>query len=263
MREDPDARPLPVAEAIGRLEAPDAFETYSPLGRPGPFVVDLGSDQAVPDEERIPGAAARVRELPTPVVGWIPEGIDARLRRLAAAADVLVDSQEDLAAIAETVRTWPLASMCLVQLLRRTERLPVPEGLAAESLTYSVCQSGPEFARWLERRGPQEPPPEPPEPAVLVERHGDRLELTLNRPERRNAFSRAMRDALVEGLAVAVADPSVREVVLRGRGPAFSSGGDLAEFGTLPDPATAHAVRSSRNPARMLKTSRYTSLGVL
>jgi enoyl-CoA hydratase/carnithine racemase len=32
----------------------------------------------------------------------------------------------------------------------------------------------------------------------------------------------------------------------------FCSGGDLDEFGTLPDPATAHAIRSTRHPARLL-----------
>ena len=45
---------------------------------------------------------------------------------------------------------------------------------------------------------------------------------------------------------------SIEEVVLRGRGPSFCSGGDLAEFGTFPDPATAHVIRSTRNPARLL-----------
>jgi enoyl-CoA hydratase/carnithine racemase len=41
-------------------------------------------------------------------------------------------------------------------------------------------------------------------------------------------------------------------IELRGEGPDFSSGGDLSEFGTLPDPATGHLVRSTRSPARAL-----------
>jgi enoyl-CoA hydratase/carnithine racemase len=41
-------------------------------------------------------------------------------------------------------------------------------------------------------------------------------------------------------------------VELRGAGPDFSSGGDLDTFGTLPDPATAHVVRTARSPARLL-----------
>ena len=51
---------------------------------------------------------------------------------------------------------------------------------------------------------------------------------------------------------MAAADPEVREIVLRGDGPSFCSGGDLDEFGTTPDPATAHVVRTTRSPARLL-----------
>ena len=36
------------------------------------------------------------------------------------------------------------------------------------------------------------------------------------------------------------------------RGPDFCSGGDLNEFGTLTDPATAHLVRTTRSAARLL-----------
>jgi enoyl-CoA hydratase/carnithine racemase len=61
-----------------------------------------------------------------------------------------------------------------------------------------------------------------------------------------------MRDALVEGLQLALADAAVEEIILRGAGPSFCSGGDLGEFGTLPDPATAHAIRSTRNAGRLL-----------
>jgi enoyl-CoA hydratase/carnithine racemase len=61
-----------------------------------------------------------------------------------------------------------------------------------------------------------------------------------------------MRDGLCEALALAVADPSIRSVRLSGNGKCFSSGGDLDEFGTAPDSATAHAVRSLRLPAALL-----------
>jgi enoyl-CoA hydratase/carnithine racemase len=87
---------------------------------------------------------------------------------------------------------------------------------------------------------------------VRIARRGARLELWLARPARRNAFSAEMRDALCEALGVAVADPSVEALSLRGDGPDFCSGGDLDEFGTLPDPATAHAIRSTRNAAALL-----------
>jgi enoyl-CoA hydratase/carnithine racemase len=38
---------------------------------------------------------------------------------------------------------------------------------------------------------------------------------------------------------------------LSGNGPSFCSGGDLGEFGSFPDPATAHVVRLTRSPARL------------
>ena len=47
-------------------------------------------------------------------------------------------------------------------------------------------------------------------------------------------------------------DPSVTEVVLSGNGPSFCSGGDLAEFGTFADPATAHLARTRHSPALVL-----------
>jgi enoyl-CoA hydratase/carnithine racemase len=166
--------------------------------------------------------------------------------------DVVVSSGAELEPVLETARRTPLAAMALVQLLRQSADLDVHQGLIAESLVYSTLQSGPEFGEWLSGQ-PAIPAKQPnPEPAVLVRRREARLELTLNRPERRNAFSAEMRDALVEGLRTVVCDPSITEVVLRGAGPAFCSGGDLDEFGTLPDPATAHGIRSTRNPGSLL-----------
>ena len=38
-------------------------------------------------------------------------------------------------------------------------------------------------------------------------------------------------------------------MIVRGEGPSFCSGGDLGEFGTFPDPATAHEVRLVRSLA--------------
>lgn len=62
---------------------------------------------------------------------------------------------------------------------------------------------------------------------VLVERRGPALVLTLNRPERRNAISGPMLDALGRALRSADEDASVRAVVLTGAGGAFCAGLDL------------------------------------
>jgi hypothetical protein len=171
---------------------------------------------------------------------------------LAGDFDVVVGDEAALAPLAAAIERNPLASLALVQLLRGGAARSLHEGLVAESWVYATLQAGPEFRAWLAVRARPAPAPEPPGPAVRIDRVGDRLELTLDRPERRNAFSARMRDALCEALLVALADTSVAEIVLRGEGRAFCSGGDLDEFGTLPDPATAHAIRSTRNPARLL-----------
>jgi enoyl-CoA hydratase/carnithine racemase len=129
----------------------------------------------------------------------------------------------------------------LATLLPVTEALDVSAGLVAESLAYSMLLGSGEFAGWRART-PVRSVPEVSDP-VLLERDGDRLLVTLNRPERRNAFGRAVRDGLLSALTVAELDASVFEVDLRGAGPAYCSGGDLDEFGSTGDPAVAHAVR--------------------
>jgi enoyl-CoA hydratase len=51
--------------------------------------------------------------------------------------------------------------------------------------------------------------------------------VTLNRPEKRNALSNALRTALLDGLREADGDESVHVSIVRGAGPCFSSGYDL------------------------------------
>lgn len=163
--------------------------------------------------------------------------------------DVAAEGDE-LAELASAVEARPIASVALALLLRGSERRSIGDGLVAESAVYSTLQAGPEFARWRDRRPPRERGPGD-EPVVLLERDADELIVTLNRPTVHNAFSAAMRDGLLEALAVAEADPSVR-VVLRGAGPSFCGGGDLEEMGSRPDPATAHLVRLRRSVGRIL-----------
>jgi enoyl-CoA hydratase len=55
--------------------------------------------------------------------------------------------------------------------------------------------------------------------------------LTLNRPEKRNALSRALREEIVRRLDALEKDEAVRAVVLTGAGPAFCAGFDRSEFG--------------------------------
>jgi enoyl-CoA hydratase len=67
------------------------------------------------------------------------------------------------------------------------------------------------------------------EPVVLIETSDRITTITLNRPDARNALSRALGNALWDAVAVAGDDPEVDAVVLTGADPAFSAGVDLKE----------------------------------
>lgn len=64
---------------------------------------------------------------------------------------------------------------------------------------------------------------------ILVEQSGAVTTLTLNRPDKRNALNLALLEALCEAVAATEADPAQRILVLRGAGPVFCAGLDLAE----------------------------------
>jgi enoyl-CoA hydratase/carnithine racemase len=65
---------------------------------------------------------------------------------------------------------------------------------------------------------------------VFSESHGRVRHVVLNRPEKRNAMNQELLRELREELGAAAADPEVHCVVLRGEGPVFSAGVDLAEL---------------------------------
>ena len=65
-------------------------------------------------------------------------------------------------------------------------------------------------------------------PILLPEMRGNILVLTINRPERMNALSPELSDALIEAFVEAGADPDVRAIVLTSVGDrAFCAGADL------------------------------------
>jgi len=248
---EPRIHTLP--EALRRLSVPDGPEAFGPLGGEPLLAIDLESGGGSP----WPGAAdalrARLARLPCPTVALARGGARGpAARRWGPAFDVIVGSEDELRAIADTAARTPIAAAVCAQLLRIGAWRELEAGLAAESLAYATLQAGPEFAAWRAAHPPHPAPAEPEPPPVRVAREGDRLRVVLDRPARRNALSTAMRDALVEALELAAQDASVREVVLEGAGPAFCAGGDLDEFGTRPDPATAHVVRTTRSAARAI-----------
>ncbi|MBD5654887.1 MAG: enoyl-CoA hydratase [Candidatus Eremiobacteraeota bacterium] len=80
------------------------------------------------------------------------------------------------------------------------------------------------------------------ESVVLTSRANSVLTLTLNRPDKLNAFNDDMTRALLAALDEAARDPHVRVVVLTGAGRGFSSGQDLEAFVRLTSGAAAVSV---------------------
>jgi enoyl-CoA hydratase/carnithine racemase len=90
--------------------------------------------------------------------------------------------------------------------------------------------------------------------AVLYEKQGGVALVTLNRPDKLNAYNVEMRDDMYEVLSAIHEDPDVRAVILRGTGDSFSTGGDVSEFGQAPSPIAARWIRFRRDVWGRLKS---------
>lgn len=69
---------------------------------------------------------------------------------------------------------------------------------------------------------------------VLVSQTGGVCELRLNRPEKRNAITLDMYDALWDAIVRAEGDDEVRVILLSGAGASFTAGNDLGDFLSAP-----------------------------
>ncbi len=65
---------------------------------------------------------------------------------------------------------------------------------------------------------------------IEVERSGAVLHIAINRPEKKNALTAEMYDALADAVDQAESDPAIRVILLQGRGDAFTAGNDLEDF---------------------------------
>jgi enoyl-CoA hydratase/carnithine racemase len=80
------------------------------------------------------------------------------------------------------------------------------------------------------------------------------VQITMNRPERKNALDRACYLGLIEAIAAAEADADIRAMVLTGAGGSFTSGNDIKDFAQ--DPGTGprvamdflHAISTATKP---------------
>ncbi|GAA3138439.1 enoyl-CoA hydratase/isomerase family protein [Rhodococcus baikonurensis] len=228
------------------------------------MVVDLDKPMS---EAAAVGAVSKVLACDRVVVGRCTKSPDTTTRTLAQAFDTTIasrhgtgvrefvsvdDPDAELATVFERFHENPYASVVASQVLRLSEHLPIRAALDVESLAYSTLLGAREFRRWLTARGPRPLPPRSPQEPVRIERNDTELRITLNRPERRNAYGAQVRDALVAALEFALMDPSIEKVLLNGAGPSFSAGGDLDEFGTTPDLAIAHLIRTRAGAARLM-----------
>jgi enoyl-CoA hydratase len=213
----------------GRAAPQEWADAWQPLG-----LVDLQACHA----------DIRIGSLPPfPLIG-----LGDRAHPLAPTLDAVVESPVSVDALVRQVGRAPHAAAVAVQLLRGIEGLPTERALQFESSCYGLLQGSEEHARWLATRGAS-PRPTAAAGRVVVDRWATELRVVLDRPLSRNAIDSVMRDQLVEAFSIAAADPEVRSIKLRAVGAAFSVGGDLEEFGTTRDPATAHLIRSRSLPA--------------
>ncbi|HEY3848255.1 MAG TPA: enoyl-CoA hydratase-related protein, partial [Acetobacteraceae bacterium] len=65
---------------------------------------------------------------------------------------------------------------------------------------------------------------------VVVTYTGGVLEIRFNRPEKKNALTRGMYEAVSAALERADADPAIRVALLTGTGDTFTSGNDVKDF---------------------------------
>lgn len=261
---------LPRVSDLDDLVAGPPDPELDPRGTPTRALVayDLEAAAELDDDELAAAARHAAHALPV-LIGVAHSDLPARLGPLLDALDLTLTSRpegrlatacpgstsvdEAVATLAARAAATPRAAMTSALLLRQGERLAVWSGLVAESAAYSALLAGPEFAAWLATRGPSRPATGAPGGAtgapsgpVQLHRDGDVLHVRLARPGRRNAVDTMTRDALVEAFDLALADTSVK-VHVSGEGPDFCAGGDLDDFGSAPDPATAHLIRLAQS----------------
>lgn len=220
-----------------------SFEMFGP-GASNPYlIVDLRPE--IDLSASFPGIMCDfLAKLPCPVIATtdtIP----------AYACDVYVLEEAKLSTLCKNIAAAPFAAMILVQHLRASENQDIHSALVNESLAYGVAQAGPEFKKWLIQNPQARSSPESSSP-VEIDSSSEQLRITLTQPENRNAMTLTMRDALCEALNIGLIDEDIQKIVLTGSGPVFSSGGEVSEFGTVSDPATAHWIRTLRLPAYRL-----------
>lgn len=236
-------------------------ENFSAVTRHPYLLIDINTATPRLESTQLKSVCEKLKQLPCPVIGITGRNRSALPLTLLSSLDVILTSEKEASSIVKNILNAPLAAMILVQLLRHNETTNIHQGLFAESIAYATLQGGVEFQNFItQRRASKNISSKTAdkqrttmtEPPVITKRHNDELLLTLNRPERNNAYSILMRDQLFEGLQLLAEDLSIKRAIIRGAGNCFCVGGDLDEFGLFRDTATAHAIRSTRNVGKLI-----------
>jgi enoyl-CoA hydratase/carnithine racemase len=83
---------------------------------------------------------------------------------------------------------------------------------------------------------------------VRIEKQSGVLTLTLSRPDKKNALTRAMYKQLGDAIDGAADDPEVRCVLIQAEGDLFTAGNDIADFAAVNASASSDAAAVRENP---------------
>ena len=106
---------------------------------------------------------------------------------------------------------------------------------------------------------------------LLIDKAEGMLSLTMNRPEKKNAFTREMYRAFAEAVNAANDDRDVRVILVQGAGDGFTAGNDLGEFAAvnrgedLGEPSglpLLHALANAKKPLVAAVHGRAVGIGL-
>lgn len=235
-------------------------EAFSPLGDRAFVLLDLSRPSAASEAETLSGSTQAI-VAGVDFAGSLPQvdadHFDVLLTASPGAPAPWVSVpqsrlEQRIEAMRAIAAAAPIAAASLTRILRTTGALPIADALALESFAYSTLLGGGEFRAWRDARPAIGQAANIEAPFLQIAREDQRVTITLSRPATRNPICAGMRDALFEALAAVLDDPSEPDLLLRGAGACFSTGGDLAEFGAATDLAFAHTVRTARSNARLI-----------
>jgi hypothetical protein len=129
--------------------------------------------------------------------------------------------------------------------MRGTPELDFDQALVVESLAYSMLLASDGFRAWRATT-PVRTRTETAAPRVQLDQQGPALVIRLNRPDTRNAFDAAMRDALAEALAFAIEHPDRPPVADRQTAQPLYAGQALPHFNEVDECAGIDALITNR-----------------